>query len=629
MANHKSLFLLALTLVGLMVLITLPGHSRSQLPLPVFSTKAHTSGVDANTGVAVADFQSASNNSIDLVCDVPVTGTIDNPQESDFFNFNVVEGERVEISVVRGTPSGPNFLPAWRILRADGTPASSCGAYGIGALFDCGPLSAAGNPYRLEVADSGLNDTGAYSVRINFLTTGCPVPVAISLAPASQTIIIGGGGTLAAAISPAQSTATTVTLRSSNTAIATVPAEVMIPANTTSAPVTVMGVSAGSATITATLPAALGGGSGNASVTVIEPSCMPNERLPNDFVPFSQVYYITAPNAAGNRLVVGKMPPEQLNVVPLPDTPNQLFCRPVRLASDLFAIAYIPTASERNGDFSSFAGLLVDPVNNTPFPGGVIPPNRLGDPHAWRIVNRLGLLATVSAASFSGAILASESIVAAFGADLATATEEARTTPLPTTLAGTTVKVRDGGGTQRDAPLYFVSQGQVNFQIPPGTAIGAATFTITSGNGSVSVGSAPIATVAPGLFAANASGQDVAAGVVVRVKAGGSQVFEPVARFDPTQNKFVTEPIDLGPESDRVFLILYGTGIRFQSSLSAVTVRVGGVDTPVLFAGAAPGFVGLDQINVLLPRSLMGRGEVDVELTVDGKAANTVKVNIR
>jgi len=39
--------------------------------------------------------------------------------------------------------------------------------------------------------------------------------------------------------------------------------------------------------------------------------------------------------------------------------------------------------------------------------------------------------------------------------------------------------------------------------------------------------------------------------------------------------------------------------------------------------------VGLDQVNVLIPRSLIGRGEVDVVLTVDGKPANTVRVAIK
>ena len=40
-------------------------------------------------------------------------------------------------------------------------------------------------------------------------------------------------------------------------------------------------------------------------------------------------------------------------------------------------------------------------------------------------------------------------------------------------------------------------------------------------------------------------------------------------------------------------------------------------------------FAGLDQVNLLLPRSLAGRGDVDVALTVDGKAANIVRINIK
>jgi uncharacterized protein (TIGR03437 family) len=63
--------------------------------------------------------------------------------------------------------------------------------------------------------------------------------------------------------------------------------------------------------------------------------------------------------------------------------------------------------------------------------------------------------------------------------------------------------------------------------------------------------------------------------------------------------------------------------------LAAVACKIGGADAEVLFAGAAPGFVGLDQSNVRLPCSLAGRGEVDVVMTVDGKAANMVKINVR
>ncbi|MGH9768975.1 MAG: YCF48-related protein [Blastocatellia bacterium] len=236
---------------------------------------------------------------------------------------------------------------------------------------------------------------------------------------------------------------------------------------------------------------------------------------------------------------------------------------------------------------------------------------------------------SVSAASFAGAELAAESIAAAFGQGLATATEAASSIPLPTTLAGASIRVRDSAGMERMAPLFFVSPLQINYQIPLGTAPGAASISVVGGGTVVAAGTAPITAVAPGLFAANASGQGVAAAVVFRRKADGSESFEAVALFDQSQNRFVAAPIDLGPETDQVSLILFGTGIRFRSALSAVTCNIGGASAPVFFAGAQGGFVGLDQANVSLPRSLAGRGEVDVMLTVDGKPANSVKIAIK
>jgi uncharacterized protein (TIGR03437 family) len=238
-------------------------------------------------------------------------------------------------------------------------------------------------------------------------------------------------------------------------------------------------------------------------------------------------------------------------------------------------------------------------------------------------------VASVSAASFSGTTLASESIVAAFGTGLAITTEAAATLPLPTSLAGTTITVKDSAGAERLAPLFFVSPAQANYQMPPGTASGTATVTITNRYGEVSVGTVQIATVAPGLFAANANGQGVAAALALRVRADGSQQFEPVSRFDPAQNRFVSTPIDLGPATDQVFLILFGTGTRFRSSLPNVSARIGGVDAPVLFVGAQGDFVGLDQINLQIPRSLIGRGEVEIRMTADGQQANAVMVSIK
>jgi len=234
----------------------------------------------------------------------------------------------------------------------------------------------------------------------------------------------------------------------------------------------------------------------------------------------------------------------------------------------------------------------------------------------------------VSAASYNGAALAGDSIISAFGSGLATTTQAAMSNPLPTTLAGTTVKVKDSAGVEREAPLFFVSPTQINYLLPAGTANGAATITVNSGDGVVSNANVQIENVAPGLFTADASGRGAAAAVVLRVKADGSQSYEPVVRYDTSQNKLVAVPIDLGAESDQVFLIVYGTGMRYRSGMSGVSARLGGTNIQVLFTGAQGGFAGLDQINLRLPRELAGRGEVDVTLTVDGKAANAVKVSI-
>jgi uncharacterized protein (TIGR03437 family) len=238
---------------------------------------------------------------------------------------------------------------------------------------------------------------------------------------------------------------------------------------------------------------------------------------------------------------------------------------------------------------------------------------------------------TVSAASYSGDSVATESIVSAFGSNFSTTTQSAPSgQELPTTLAGASISVRDAAGTERFAPLFFVSPMQINYQIPPGTVSGNAIITITNTSlFGVASGTANITDIAPGLFTANANGVGVAAAVALRIRADDSQVFEPVAIFDQTQNQFVAIPIDLGLETDQVFLVPFGAGFRFRSSSSAVTATVGGTDVQVTFAGAQGTLIGLDQANIRLPRSLIGRGEVDVVMTVDGQTTNTVRISIK
>src|ERR1700691_3242124 len=113
--------------------------------------------------------------------------------------------------------------------------------------------------------------------------------------------------------------------------------------------------------------------------------------FPSGFIPFSSISYVTAANSAGDHLVVGVPAPGALsaigNNVPPPAFVNQTFCdAQVQLAPQQFyPNVYVPTAAELSGNFSAFAGLLVNPSNNQPYPNGVIPSGQLTSVFAWRI----------------------------------------------------------------------------------------------------------------------------------------------------------------------------------------------------------------------------------------------------
>ncbi len=210
-------------------------------------------------------------------------------------------------------------------------------------------------------------------------------------------------------------------------------------------------------------------------------------------------------------------------------------------------------------------------------------------------------IATVSAAHYEAPV-APDSIASLFGTNLATATASGMTRPLPTTLEGTTVTVEDSLGFQRTAGLYFVSPGQLNILIPADTATGPATLKVVAGNGAMSTGTVTIVQASPSIFAANSDGKGVPAADLIRVKPGNVQILE--ALIQGSYPNFVPRPIDMGPETDLMFLILYLTGLRGVPSTdgiagngSAENVRVilGGVEITPSYAGIAPGFFGLDQ----------------------------------
>ncbi len=238
---------------------------------------------------------------------------------------------------------------------------------------------------------------------------------------------------------------------------------------------------------------------------------------------------------------------------------------------------------------------------------------------------------TVSAAAFEQVPVAPDSIVAAFGTQLASSViiggDADPNTPgvqLPTDLGGTSVEVNG-----RKAGLFFVSPGQINYLIPSATESGTANVVVKFGQ-TISNGQVMIAKVAPAIFTANSNGRGVPAAVILRVKPDGSQRTESLSQYSQQAQKYITKPIEI-PAGDLAVLVLFLSGIRNAADTNgdgnlneSIRVLIGGVEAPVLYANRQPDFVGLDQVNVVIPASLVGRGIVNVSVSGTGFGSSNI-----
>ncbi len=229
-------------------------------------------------------------------------------------------------------------------------------------------------------------------------------------------------------------------------------------------------------------------------------------------------------------------------------------------------------------------------------------------------VFRVNTATTTSAAAFTPAI-SSKAIVAAFGADLATTTVSAISQPLPTELGGTMVRVTDGLGVMRLAPLFFVSPTQINYQIPAGTAEGFAHIAVTNGVGRVSTGTMQILSAAPAFFTRSQTGD----GEAVALDA-----------FTFTASPFNAKRANGEPNIIAFFASGFGEDVTDADGNAAASVQVtiDGNPAMVQYAGRAPGFTGLNQLNVVLPANIASGAHV-VRATRNGINSNSVSITTR
>jgi uncharacterized protein (TIGR03437 family) len=227
-------------------------------------------------------------------------------------------------------------------------------------------------------------------------------------------------------------------------------------------------------------------------------------------------------------------------------------------------------------------------------------------------------------ASLAVGAVSADQIVSLFGQNLA-AQQASGPEPLPTQLSGTTVEVRDSQGVTRLAGISFIHPLQMNFVIPAGTALGQATLTVRSAQGSASI-NVQVDNVAPGIFTPNGTGEGVAFAQRWLFNNDFSQLVNIANAYVLSGSTFVPAPINLGPQNQQPVLVLATTGLRRAGT---VTATIGGQAAQVLGVAAQGQFTGLDQVNILLDRNLAGRGNVNVVLTVDGKATKPVVVSFQ
>ncbi len=229
-----------------------------------------------------------------------------------------------------------------------------------------------------------------------------------------------------------------------------------------------------------------------------------------------------------------------------------------------------------------------------------------------------------SASLAAGAPVAPGSIVTVQGSFPGLSPTSVSTSPLPNALALLSLRF-DG---QVSAPLFFVSDGQVNIQVP--WELGGKTkssltavFSLAGGNQTSQPETVNIAPFAPGLFSVN--GQGTGQGSILNAAYEVVDAHNPAVAGSTMLRIFCT---GLGAVTNPPASGSPALATTLSTTATVPTVTIGGAAANVLFSGLTPGFVGLYEVDVTVPASAATGNDVPVVLTIGGAVSNTVTVAV-
>lgn len=230
--------------------------------------------------------------------------------------------------------------------------------------------------------------------------------------------------------------------------------------------------------------------------------------------------------------------------------------------------------------------------------GGIIGTNAMFGQRP--VVTSAGFVSAAScqADADRGPVIVPGRLFSLFGEHLAGSDMVAGGSPLPTTLGGVSVTV-DG----RAAPLLFVAPSQINLQAPFEIDSSMPEIVVTTPYGASDPIRVRRAYDAPGIFVLGAAG--CGHGAILNVAEDGSVTINTPDR-SAAPGDFISvfatgfgpvsfPPPSGSPSASTTLSVLQSVPVgQLGSESSPILV-------PVVFAGLAPGMVGVDQINLRLP----------------------------
>jgi len=222
-------------------------------------------------------------------------------------------------------------------------------------------------------------------------------------------------------------------------------------------------------------------------------------------------------------------------------------------------------------------------------------------------------LAVSNAASGNAAAVAPGSIASVYGVSLATSTAAANSFPISATLGGAAVTINGFS-----APIFYSSPTQLNIQVPFEVPTGTASMKVSVNGAVIATTTLAIQASAPGLFTqpqggaavlnqnglVNSASQPAAAGSVIAAYVTGLGAVNP--------------PVSTGAAAPSGHL---------STITGQVTATIASLPALVQFAGLAPGFAGLYQVNIQVPS--VAAGQYPLQIFEDGVRSNAALVAVQ